>query len=53
MEEVNIALDALQYVKMIAPLLLVIGAISFAELTTDFLIKLVKKLPFTGKGRGY
>lgn len=44
-DESSLALDALGYVKMIAPLLLIIGAVSFADLIINFLIKLVKKIP--------
>jgi hypothetical protein len=45
----DIAQDALGYIKWIGPLLLIFGAVSFADLTIGYLIKLMKQMPFAGK----
>jgi hypothetical protein len=44
MEGSNLVADAMSFLVEIAPLLLLIGGISFADLTLNFLIKLVKQL---------
>lgn len=49
MDENSLVMEALVYVRLISPLLLIIGAISFADLTVGYLVKLVKKMPFAGK----
>jgi hypothetical protein len=41
--DANIALEAMPYIRQISPILMLIGAISFADLTISFLVKLMKK----------
>lgn len=43
----QMAIDSMAYVREIAPLMLLLGAISFADLTVHFLVKLFK----SGKGK--
>lgn len=49
MDESSLVMEALVYVKEISPLLLIIGAISFADLTIGYVVSLFKKMPFAGK----
>jgi len=46
--EGNLAADAIGFVKGIAPLLLIIGAASLADLTINFVINLMKKARIKG-----
>lgn len=39
----QMAFDAMGYVQLIVPLLLIIGGVAFADLTIGFLIKLWKQ----------
>lgn len=40
----QMAIDSMAFVKEIAPILFLLGAISFADLTIQFLIKLFKSM---------
>lgn len=43
MDASQMAIDSMHYVQLIAPLLLIIGGVAFADLTISFLIKLWKQ----------
>lgn len=44
MDASQMAIDAMQYVGAVTPLLLLIGGISFADIMTHYLINLMKKM---------